>query len=245
MLLGLFSVIIGVIIGASGVGGVLLIPALAFLGPASIHEAMASALFSFFFTGVIATWAFQRHGSICWKTAVPVCAGSLLTSYAGAYVNAYTDAFTLNLVLSGIIIITSAYALRPLKTFNLAESLGAGGKLRLLVGLGLGVGFLCGLTGIGGGLVSIPIMLVLGFNPLASIATGQVLQLVVAISGSVSNISNGFVRFELIWWVTLLEVAGVFAGVRLAHAIPVNHLKLSVSLLCLALGIFMLVRTFV
>ena len=242
ILLGLFSVVVGLIIGASGVGGVLLIPLLVYFGDLTIHQAMATALFSFFFTGVIATVTYQRYGSIDWKIAIPVCVGSMLTSYVGAHVNAFVDAKVLYIILGLIIISSSAYSMRQPKGTSIAESLLPRGRLYTLFGIGLVVGFLCGLTGIGGGLVSLPIMLIVGFHPLASIATGQVLQGIVATFGSISNIANGFVIFDIVWWVTALEVTGVFIGVKIAHMVPVAKLKRSVSLLCLSIGVYMLVK---
>lgn len=242
ILLGILSVLVGLIIGASGVGGVLLIPLLTYLGGLSIHQAMATALFSFFFTGVIATVTYQRYGSIDWKITIPVCVGSMVTSYAGAYVNAFVDARALYVILGIIIVSSSAYSMRPPRQSNIADSLEPRGRFYTLLAVGLVVGFLCGLTGIGGGLVSLPIMLILGFHPLASIATGQVLQSIVAVFGSISNISNGFVDFQIVWWVTGLEIVGVFLGVRIAHVVPVMKLKKSVSLLCLAIGVYMLAR---
>lgn len=244
-LLGFFSVLVGLIIGATGVGGVLLIPLLAYLGALSMHGAMATALFSFFFTGVAATALYQRHGSIDWKITMPVCAGSLVTAYLGAYVNAMVAGWALSLILAVIVIGSSLYSMYPLRGTRLTERISQRGQNILLLAVGLFVGFLCGLTGIGGGLISIPVMLILGWGPLVSIATGQVLQLIVAVSGSISNISNGFVDFELVWWVTLLELVGVFIGVRIAHRVPVASLKKAVSLFCLAIGLYMLVRSFI
>src|SRR5581483_4855211 len=43
---------VGALIGAVGVGGILLVAALAMVGHLDIHEAAATALFSFIFTGV-------------------------------------------------------------------------------------------------------------------------------------------------------------------------------------------------
>lgn len=244
-LLGLLAVLVGLTIGASGVGGVLLIPLLTYFGGLSIHAAMATALFSFFFTGVAATLIFQRHGSFDWSVALPVCAGSLITGYAGAWVNSLSSPTALYLILGLIVISSSLYSMRPPRRSCLIDGMSARGRRLLLFVTGLGVGFLCGLTGIGGGLVSLPVMLIMGFNPLASIATGQVLQSIVAVSGSVSNISNGFVDFGLVWWVTALELVGVFWGVSLAHKLPVPTLKKLAAWLCLLIGVYMLAQAFI
>ena len=55
---------VGTLIGAVGVGGILLTPALVTFAQLSVHEAMATALFTFIFTGITGTLLFQRKGTI-------------------------------------------------------------------------------------------------------------------------------------------------------------------------------------
>lgn len=245
IILGILALIIGVIIGATGVGGILLIPVLAYFGGLSIHEAMGTALFSFFFTGVIATSIYHRYGSINWKITIPVCVGSFFSSYLGAYANAFCSPVVLKLALAGVIVLSSAYSMLPVKNSNLAQKLGLCGNRILLLGIGLFVGFFSGLTGAGGGVISIPLMLIFGFATLPSIATGQVLQSIVAVSASVSNFSNGFIVFSLVWWVIILELLGVAVGVRIAHMVDANKLKKSVSIICLVIGVLITLQTFI
>src|SRR3954462_4806577 len=76
--------VVGIFIGAVGVGGVLLIPALMTFSNLTVHQASATALFSFFFTGIVGTWLFMRRGSVQWRTELPVCVGALAFSYIGA-----------------------------------------------------------------------------------------------------------------------------------------------------------------
>lgn len=71
---------VGILIGACGIGGVLLVSFLTVSGILGIHEAAATSLFSFVFTGLLGTWLFQRKGSIAWRLALPVCAGAAVTS---------------------------------------------------------------------------------------------------------------------------------------------------------------------
>jgi len=81
-----------------------------------------------------------------------------------------------------------------------------------------------------------------GFVPLAAVGASQVLQIVAALSGSAaacrmaastSASRPGFIGFEL---------AGLVAGVRLAHALSANVLRRMAAALCVAVGTFMLVR---
>lgn len=55
LLLLLVAFLVGALIGAVGIGGILLIPALTALAGLVIHEAMATALFTFLFTGFLGT----------------------------------------------------------------------------------------------------------------------------------------------------------------------------------------------
>lgn len=242
MPLALSSLFVGFIIGASGIGGVLLIPALMLFGGLSTHQAMATALFSFFFTGIIATCIYQRYGSIHWKTTAPVLAGSLASGYAGASVSARLSSPALSLLLAGIIILSSLYSLRPATGARLADRLDARGNFLLLLGIGLFTGFLCGMTGAGGGIVSTPVMLLFGYTIMPCIGTAQVLQSFVSVAGSVSNYGNGFIVFPLVWWVTVCELAGVALGVRVAHSLPLNSLKKYVTWFCLAIGLLIAAR---
>lgn len=245
VLLGFLSVLIGVLIGATAVGGVILIPLINYLGGIPIHNAMATGLFTFFFTGLTATIIFQRYGSMNWAVTLPVSLGSLITAYIGARVNALTGASALYIILGLIVTASSLYSLLPLRRSNLLDKLEPRRQALVLFVLGLAAGFLCGLTGVGGGPIALPLMLMVGCNPLATIGTGQVLQVVISVSGSASNIANGFVDFSMAWWIALLEVLGIFLGVRVAHKLPIPTLKKAVAGLSLAVGIYMLIRGFV
>lgn len=237
--LALVTLAVGVLIGASGIGGVLLIPALMALGGLSTHQAMATAMFSFFFVGIAATYTYYRYGSIDMRMALPVLLGSLLSAYPGALVNARTSSGALNLLLASIIICSSLYSMLPSRSATLAARLGPRAGTLLLFGIGLLTGFLCGMTGAGGGVVSIPVMLLCGYAALPVIGTGQILLMSISASGSLSHLAQDFIVFPLVWWVTLGQLAGIALGVRLAHALPVALLKRAVSLLSLATGVFM------
>ncbi|MDD2967721.1 MAG: sulfite exporter TauE/SafE family protein [Desulfovibrionaceae bacterium] len=233
------AVLVGALIGTVGVGGILLIPALSAFAGLDTHQAMATALFSFIFTGILGTWLYQRHGSIDWHITLPVCAGGLVAGYFGSLANAYTSPTMLNILLSGVIIFAGIYALFPAKSRPIRTS----ASLPVLFAIGAAVGFGSGLTGVGGPVLSVPLMVILGFHPLTSIATSQVIQIAAACSGSLGNMGHGFIHFQTALWVTGLELIGVFAGVRLAHAIPASTLKKIVSVVCIIVGTFILIRT--
>ena len=79
-------------------------------------------------------------------------------------------------------------------------------------------------------------MVLLGFPALVSIGVSQVIQIVAAISGTAANLRYGTIDFGIAATVTLLEIAGVLVGVRLAHAVDAAVLRKGVAVLCLVVG---------
>lgn len=243
-LLAAVAALVGFFIGAVGVGGVLLIPALAVLGGLDIHRASATALFTFLFTGMLGTWLFYRRGSMDWRLTLPVCAGSVAFSYLGAMVNSMVEARPLALIIAAIIVFGGVYVLLPARSRagSLRDGRGAG-QQALLVGVGALAGFGSGLSGAGGALFSVPLMIVLGFVPLAAIGTSQVLQVIVAASGTAGNLQFGAVDFAFAAWSSAFAMLGVALGARTAHAASTLVLRLMAAALCIVVGTFMLVRT--
>lgn len=234
---------IGALIGAVGIGGVLLVPVLGLLAGLSVHEAMATALATFIATGVVGTYMFQRRGSIDWSMAVPVCAGALVFGFVGAYVNSQTTASTLTFLVAAIILFAGVYTLAHWR--GLSRPVFAGRKKAqriLLLGVGAFSGFGAGLTGVGGPALSVPVMVLLGFPTLATIGVSQVIQILAAGSGTLGNLAYGTIHFQLVWPLMLVQVLGVVVGVYVVHAINVQVARRLVAVVCVIVGTLLMGR---
>jgi len=246
-LIGLIPVALGVgwLIGALGIGGVLLIPALMMIGGLEEHAAMATALFSFFFTGLAGTWLFQRRGSIDWRATVPVCVAALLFSFSGAWLNARTHAGALSVALAAIMIFAGFYAAfsrhKPRASISRRPRFG---RVPVLAAVGVIAGFGSGFTGVGGPALSVPLMLLAGYPPLAAVGSGQVLQVAAALSGTIGNLEYGTIDLKLALLISTVEVSGVFLGVRFAHRAREQSMKRLVAALCVIVGALLLIRFF-
>ncbi len=241
-LLAAVAVAVGFFIGAVGVGGVLLIPFLALLGGLDIHAAAATALFTFLFTGLLGTWLFQRRGSIRWGLALPVCASAAIAAYLGSAAAAHIEPRPLALIIAGIIVVAGIYILRSAPERAVAREGTSPGDRRTLIAIGAASGFGSGLSGAGGPLFSVPIMVLLGFTPLAAIGVSQVLQIIAAVFGSIPGMQDGRVHYGIAAWVTGFELAGVVIGVRLAHVLSAVVLRRMAAVLCIGVGTLMMVR---
>src|SRR5215213_9653411 len=82
------ALIVGVLVGCVGIGGVLLPPALVYVGGLDLHLAMATGMWSFLFTGVVGTMACCRPNSVDWGMVLWFGAGIVPAGVFGALSNA-------------------------------------------------------------------------------------------------------------------------------------------------------------
>jgi uncharacterized protein len=231
--------LVGLLIGTVGVGGVLMVSFLALFGGLSIHQAAATSLFSFLFTGILGTFLYQRRGSIDWRIATPVCTAALVFGFLGAALAAVIDARPLAILIALIIVAAGVYVLSPA-----TPRAGRGsGHPWLLAGVGAFSGFGSGFSGAGGPLFSVPLMVILRYAPLTAVATSQVLQIVAATSGSIENYRHGFIDWNTVAVITVFELLGVIIGVRIAHVASALVLRRLAGVLCVGTGGLLLLRT--
>lgn len=90
----------------------------------------------------------------------------------------------------------------------------------LLACAAFGIGIVVGLTGMGGGALMTPVLvLFFGIQPLAAVSSDLVASAVMKPVGSVVHLRRGTVHLRLVGWLCLGSVPAAFAGVLLARAL--------------------------
>jgi uncharacterized protein len=109
----------------------------------------------------------------------------------------------------------------------------------LLAAASFGIGIVVGLTGMGGGALMTP-ALVLFFNvpPLAAVSSDLVASAIMKPVGSVVHLRRGTVQLGLVKWLCLGSVPGAFSGVLIARAL--GHGQQVQEIIRTALGIALL-----
>ncbi len=230
---------LGVAIGCTGVGGVLLVPFLLYGLHLPVQEAIALALYSYLLSGVLAVVLYARRGSVPWRPAGWLSLGALPGAYLGARAVSHVPGGWLQALIALALVAAGLHAASGRRPEE--------GQTRVLGGtvlffLGAATGFLSALLGGGGAFILVPLLLALGQPLLLSVGLGQAIQLPISAVASYANVRAGLVDVPE---GTLLAVAlclGIALGTPLAHALPQKSLRRVVAVTLVLAGVAMGVR---
>ena len=234
------ALVVGILIGCVGIGGVLLTPALVYVGGLGFHLAAATSMWAFLFAGVAGTSIYSKHGSIDWRLAAWLGAGVVPAAFAGAWANAALPEGVLMALLATLMVVTGADALmRGHLVEQEARRFGA----TALLAVGALVGFGSALTGTGGAVLLVPILMLLRAPALASVGAAQAVALPVVVFSTAGYVLYGSIDFVLGTAVGLVAAVGVVVGARIAHAARAAALRRVVATALLCAGFLIAVQT--
>lgn len=226
----------GILIGATGIGGVLVVPALTQFGGLDLQQAIAAAALAFAAPGVAALVWLWRSGawSLRWNALL---AGALPAAAGGAMLVHDVDAAWLLAGVAALAMFTGVRGLLELRAAHdpIPESKPQPSVPVLLV-LGAAVGFGSALTGTGGPVLLVP-ALMLWRQPVArTVAAAQAIQLPIALCAGFGHAAAGAVDWPLALLLGALLLGGSIGGQAAARALPVRSLQAIVSVLLLLVG---------
>jgi uncharacterized protein len=213
------------LIGAAGIGGVILVPALVYLAGAPILAAISGATLSYILTGLVGTFLYAKAKFIRWEMAGWLFAGAI----PGALLQAVIA------LLAGISGLHTLFFHREAEA-SCVHSI----SNPVLALAGAVTGFVSALTGTGGPLVLVPLLLWLDSPVLTAIGLSQAIQLPVSLAATAGNFYNGNLDLRLGGLLALGMPLGIWLGSKLARALPRSALQRAVSLLLITAGALVL-----
>lgn len=230
--LGMLGLFAGLLIGAVGIGGVILVPALVYFGGIPIHTAIAAAMMSYLLTGLIGTLVYAGRNSIQWSMATWLCAGAMPAALAGALAAGRASSLLLEVLIGLLTAASGIHALRPVG--DDARSTAVSGPALGLIGAVTGFG--SALSGTGGPLILVPILMWLELPVLTAIALSQAIQLPIALLATAGNFLSGDLDLTLGALLAVGLAVGTFVGARIAHAVPRAALRRAVAIVLVVVG---------
>ncbi|MCP5038923.1 MAG: sulfite exporter TauE/SafE family protein [Rhodobacteraceae bacterium] len=228
--------LVGVLIGAIGIGGVLLVPALTLIAGISVHEAVPVCTLSFLATGVIGVIVYARHGSIQWPKVIWLCLGAVPAAFLGSVSLLSIPAVAVMLLIAMLMIVSGVDALIKAYRKPAQEQTSRQLSPAQYIVIGAITGFGSAITGTGGPLILVPIIIFLGLPVLTAIGLSQAIQLPIAAFASVGNWLSGNLNFDLVLVIATVLVIGAFGGALLVHRLPTEPIRKLIAVLLVFFG---------
>lgn len=237
-LLGVLGLVGGIGITAVGPGGVLPtigLFALTDLPPAAVA---GTAIVTHVATGALGTAVYTRSGQLrdpaTRRTALLLAGCAVLGTPVGVLVNTVVSRRTFGVVLGIVLALVAAlvwFRERHRPTVTRAHP-----PASVVVPLGVAVAMVSGIVGVGGPMLTVPLLVALDVPVLESLAAAQAQSVVIAGVGTAGYVLSGAVDWPLAVLVGVPELAGVLIGWKIAHALPGRSLKYAIVVTLLALA---------
>lgn len=230
----------GLMIGCIGIGGVIIVPIMVNFLNWPIHSAIPAAMMTFLVSGAIGTMAFWRQRSVRWDLVMPMWLGVMPFALIGALVGHMAPSALLEGGIGVLAIASGTQAL--LNSQPHGDEHDGAGKEEPLFAIGAVTGFASALTGTGGPVVLVPILLWRGLPTLTVIGLSQAIQLPVSALATVGNALVGSLDIRLGALLAVGLAAGTAIGAKIAHALPRAILRRIAAIALIAVGAFVLLR---
>lgn len=239
----LLALVIGLSLGLLGGGGsILTVPVLIYILAVPPKNAIAMSLFVVGVTSGIAMLVHARRGRVSFRTGLLFGPASMVGAFAGGRVAHFVPDVLLLLGFSLMMLAASTAMLRK-RAEPAAQGEPSSNKPPILKTaiLGVGVGFITGLVGAGGGFVIVPALALLAGLPVR-VAVGT--SLLVIMMSSSAAFAGYLGHVEINWLlagvVTAFAVIGSLVGGELAARVPERSLRVGFGWFVAAMGVALL-----
>jgi len=232
-IVGATALVAGLLIGLSGIGGVLLVPVLTGAAGVPLERAVAACMFAFLFSGLYAALIHLRRARPPARGLVALCVAAAAGAALGAATLDRLPETGVRLFIAALALASGIHALATRR----APGTHAPGPA-LLAFLGLVVGYGSAISGTGGPVMLIPILLMLRTPVPAAIALGVAGGLPVTAAAAAVYAAQGRVDYALAFVLTVFLLAGVYAGAKLLHRFTARALTVAVAWTLVGVGLW-------
>ncbi len=219
--------------GHGGASGYLALMALFGIAPVYMKT---SALLLNVFVSLIAFISYYRAGHFRWKLLLPFIITSIPMAFLGAMLKIDPKVYKIALGIM-LLIATFRILLNPK-----SNTITSNPSIPVALLAGAAIGFFSGMTGIGGGIILSPLILLLGWATIKETAAVSALFIFLnSISGLLGVWQSGFVLPDnIIYWVIAGLLGGIAGGYAGSKKFSVTGLKYVLSVVLLIAGIKLL-----
>jgi uncharacterized membrane protein YfcA len=238
------SAFIGISLGLIGGGGsIITVPVLVYVLGVSVHRAIGMSLAVVGSSALVGAVLHHRRDAVAWPTGVLFACSGIASAYAGSKLTRLVPPPALLLLFAGLMLVVATVMLVRKEPVD-----GAPRHARSLprsVLAGLGVGFLTGFLGVGGGFLIVPALVLFGgLTMKEAIGTSLFVISVNCASGVLGHLSDSDADWRLTLLVAAIAAAGAIAGTALSHRFHPKHLRQIFAWFVVAVALFLIARNY-
>lgn len=240
------AIAIGLSLGLLGSGGsILTVPVLVYLLDQPEKLAIASSLAIVGAIAAVGSLPYIRAGLVNWRAVALFGVPGMVGTYAGAWLAMFVSGEIQLTLFAAVMLAASVLMLKPLNI----EKPGEPRAVWKITVDGLIVGIVTGLVGVGGGFLVVPALVLLGGLAMReAVATSLVIISLKSFSGfykylDVLEAENISLDLNIILLVSVLGIAGTFAGNAIGGRLPQEKLKKTFGGFLVVMGSFILIRS--
>ena len=240
--------LIGLLMGAFGGGGSLLaIPVLVYVVGEGVREAQATALVIVIAAALVALASHAYGDKVRLRAGVAFGLAAGFSALAGSALNRLLDPNLLLLAFTPVML-GGAYAMvtersRRTATFR-PWRLGVERPIVIrVVAYGLGVGWVIGLFGVGGGFVIVPVLVLgLRFSITEAVATSLLIVIIGSLFALVERVASGDVNWAVAVPFSVAAALGAVAGQAIAERVEGETLRRAFAAVIVLAALYTAIR---
>lgn len=257
IIIGLANAAVGGCTGICGIAGFLLPMLYSGALGFDVTYALALSFLAFWVSGLIGSANYYRAGNLDVSMSLKLGAGSLIGAVAGVFLQSLIEKNTaktllyLVVLLSGLSILIRMWKEKKKEQTSSENSQKTANERKIgiitenflfLLLLGVSTGCICSLSGAGGPVLVMPLLVVCGVSARTAVGVAlfdSVFIAVPACAGYLSRIDWKEI-LGLLLFIVVTHGLGVWAGSRFAGKVPVKGLKTFVAVFSVCIAIYML-----
>lgn len=253
----LLALLVGLSLGLLGGGGsILTVPIFRYALGMEVKEAIGMSLGVVSLTSLVGMLRHWRQGNVDLRALATFAPAAVISTYAGArfaqHVPEPVQMTGLGMVMAvsallmwggGFTALTARISGGQKKVADLPPAPPSGPRIDALIGIGMGLGFLTGILGVGGGFLIVPaLVLLLKLDMKLAVGTSLGVIALNSAAGFAGYLPQVTMDWALIAGFTAVAIVGVFAGAALVTKISQEQLRRGFALFLALVAVYILVR---